>query len=80
MGEVMTAIHHHRRAHVALDRARDYLDLRARVIDPTSAFQTTHHEWIERYCLFMASIALHVAFRNQPALRRADPPVTLRWE
>jgi hypothetical protein len=61
-------IDHHRRAHAALDRAHDWLDVRARQIDRMSEFRTPHHAWIERYCLFMASVALHVAVRNRQAL------------
>jgi hypothetical protein len=64
----MNAIHHHRKAHAALGRAHDYLDLRARYVDPESEFRTDHHEWIERCCLFMASVALHVAAKHRQAL------------
>jgi hypothetical protein len=46
------------------------LDLRARHIDPAAAFQTDHHDWIERSCILMASVALHVAVRHQTAIRR----------
>jgi hypothetical protein len=66
------AVDHRRQAHAALARAHDYLDLHARHVDPLSPFQTHHHAWIARYCLIMASIALHVAANHA----RARPRLT----
>jgi hypothetical protein len=64
----MQAIHHHRKACAALDRAprlprttREARRSGIRVPDTTS-------EWIERYCLFMASVALHVAAKHRQPL------------
>jgi hypothetical protein len=64
----MSAIDHHRRAHAALDRAHDYLALRGRHIDPEAAFRTKHHEWIERHCVVMATVLIHVALRHERRL------------
>jgi len=64
-----SAVDHHKKAHAALARAHDYLDLRERLIDPVSTFHTPHHLWIERYCFFMASVALHVVVKNHAQLK-----------
>jgi hypothetical protein len=64
----LRAIEHHRKAHMALGRAHDYLDLRARHVDPASEFRTPYHDWIEGRCLFMAAWALHVAVEHRHAL------------
>jgi hypothetical protein len=64
----MSAIDHHRGAHAALTGAHDYLALRGRHIDPESIFRTKHHEWIERYCVVMATVLIRVALRHRRRL------------
>jgi hypothetical protein len=44
------------------------LEVRERHIDPASGLRTDHHAWIERYCILMASVALHVAAKHRQAL------------
>jgi hypothetical protein len=66
----MNAVDHQQKAHAALGRAHEYLDLRERHIDPLAKFYTDHHAWMERYCVVMASIALHLAVNNDRAAAR----------
>jgi hypothetical protein len=62
----MNTVDHHRKAHAALDRAHDYLDLRERHIDPTSAFLTSRPAATSE----PIAICRHESFRNAPLGRR----------
>jgi len=66
-GSGMNAIDRHNRAHAALSRAHELLDLRTLYIDPLSTFYTRHHAWMECYCVFRASNELHVVVKHRPA-------------